>query len=38
MMDRFSQIKKGTKDIRLQQMVRSCQELIISSLADIDAL
>ncbi len=38
MMDRFSQIKKATKDMRLQQMVKSCQDLIINSLSDIDKI
>jgi len=38
MMDRFSQIKKATNDMRLQQMVKSCQDLIINSLSDIDKI
>ncbi|MEA2036727.1 MAG: DEAD/DEAH box helicase [Nanoarchaeota archaeon] len=38
MMDRFSQIKKATSDLRLGQMMGSCQNLIINSLSDIDAI
>ena len=38
MIDRLAQISNATNDFRLRQMVRSCQELIISSLADIDAI
>jgi len=38
MLDRITQIKHATDDDRLRQMTKSCQEIIISSLADIDAI
>jgi len=38
MMDKFSQIKNATKDVRLKQMIKSCQDRIIFSLSDIDRI
>ncbi|MFC1732512.1 DEAD/DEAH box helicase [candidate division KSB1 bacterium] len=38
MIDRFSQIRNATDDIKLKDMVKSCQDLIIHSLADIDII
>ena len=38
MLDRFSQIRNATNDARLEQMARNCQDIIISSLSDIDKI
>jgi superfamily II RNA helicase len=38
MIDRLSQIRNATTDPDLRQIVRNCNEIIISSLADIDAI
>ncbi len=38
MIDRLAQISNATDDFRLRQIVKNCQGLIISSLADIDAI
>ncbi|MBW2989449.1 DEAD/DEAH box helicase [Candidatus Woesearchaeota archaeon] len=38
MLDRFSQIRNATRDMRLEEMIKSCQSLVIESLADIDAV
>jgi len=37
-LDRINQIKKATKDERLKQMLRSCQDLILNCLRDIDTV
>jgi len=37
-LDRINQIKKATKDERLKQMLRSCRDLILNCLRDIDAV
>ncbi|MBU0628083.1 MAG: DEAD/DEAH box helicase [Nanoarchaeota archaeon] len=38
MIDKFAQIANATDDFELRQMARNCQGLIITSLADIDAI
>ena len=38
MLDRISQIKQATNDMRLQQILKSCQEIILNCLRDIDAV
>ncbi|MFH1641495.1 MAG: DEAD/DEAH box helicase [Nanoarchaeota archaeon] len=35
-LDRISQIKNGTKDFRLELMLRNCKQLILDCLMDID--
>jgi len=37
-LDRINQIKKATKDERLKQMLRSCRDLRLNCLRDIDAV
>ncbi|MCH8329023.1 MAG: hypothetical protein IIB81_01375 [Nanoarchaeota archaeon] len=37
-LDRINQIRKATKDERLKQMLRSCQDLILNCLRDIDTV
>jgi superfamily II RNA helicase len=37
-LDRINQIKKATKDERLKQMLRSCQDFILNCLRDIDSV
>ncbi|MCH8067149.1 MAG: DEAD/DEAH box helicase [Nanoarchaeota archaeon] len=37
-LDRINQIKKATKDERLKQMLRSCQDLILNCLRDIGSV
>ena len=37
-LDRINQIRKATLDERLKQMLRSCQDLILNCLRDIDAV
>ena len=37
-LDRINQIKKATEDERLRQMLRSCQDLIMNCLRDIDSV
>ena len=38
MLDRINQVKQATNDMRLQQMLKSCQEIILNCLRDIDAV
>ena len=38
MLDRLAQIKNATADNRLAQIIRNCQDIIINSLSDIDAI
>ena len=38
MLDRFGQIKGATKDRMLQQMIKSCMNLIIDSLSLVDTI
>ena len=38
MLDRISQVKQATNDMRLQQILKSCQEIILNCLRDIDAV
>ena len=37
-LDRINQIKKATEDERLRQMLRSCRDLILNCLRDIDSV
>ena len=38
MLDRMGQIRNATLDMRLQQMIRSCQDLVYGMLAGIDSI
>ena len=38
LLDRINQIKQATKDQSLQQMLKSCQELILNCLRDVDVI